>query len=91
MKTYEELQKYILEQSIIHRKCDEEYEYEKIEETVVKSILEYGLQERFTLDNIASLSYIDIIEKLDKRLEDKALPNRTLTLYKLMKETFWDA
>ena len=91
MKSYEELKKYILEQSIIHSKCDEEYEYEKIEENVIKSILEYGLQEGFVLDNTSSLSYTDIIEQLDKRSEDNALPNRTLTLYKLMREAFWDA
>jgi len=91
LKTYEELKKYILEQSIIHSKCDEEYAYEKIEENVVKSILEYGLSEKFQLENVSALSYIDIIEQLDKLYEDNALPNQTRSLYKVMKDSFWDA
>ena len=86
---FNELKTYILSQVTKHNSSEDEYEYEKIESTVLHKILDFAYQEGFDSKVFSSKDDLELFEILDQLFDEKKLPKQTADLYETMKSNFW--
>ena len=89
MKNYIELQQYIRDKSITHNVCEDEDEYESIENEVVQNILKFAISEGLKVNELDFKSTLELFEIFDEMEDNNTLPPQTIELYRLMKKTFW--